>query len=305
MSRSVVVVAGATGYLGRYVVQALKARGLRVRVLVRDSARLAESGTARAPAVSDVVDEVVVGDLTNPASIRGLCTGADAVFSSVSLMGKREGRSWRDVDYAGNMALLREAQLAGVGHFVYVSVFNADRLADIPIVAAHEAFARDLAAAPVASTVIRPTGYFSDLGVFVEMARSGRVYLIGNGSTRINPIHGEDLAEVCVDAIGEGPAEIDVGGPQVLTQREIAQLASNAVTAAAAANDQEREARRLRIIPIPLPLARAGVAGARVLAPRRGELWRFFVESASMDHIAPARGSQRLADHFAQVAAGA
>ena len=57
------------------------------------------------------------------------------------------------------------------------------------------------------------------------MARSGRVYLFGDGSNRINPIHGVDLAEVCADALVSREQQLDVGGPEVFTYREIAELA--------------------------------------------------------------------------------
>lgn len=291
------LVAGATGYLGRFVAQALAARGLRVRALVRDEAKLALPGQALAPAVGEAVDEMVVGDLTRPESLRGVCDGAAAVFSSVSLMAGRDAPDWHAVDYRGNCNLLREAERAGVRRFVYVSVFNADRLPDVPMVAAHEAFADELAASPIESVVIRPTGYFSDLGTYVRMARSGRVYLLGSGDEKLNPIHGADLAEVCVDALtgpaGSLPSSIDVGGPEVLTQREIAALAANAVC------DAGIRRRRPAVTTIPLGIARAVVALVRVFNRQRGDLLRFFVESASMNHVAPAFGSRTLREHFA------
>ena len=47
---------------------------------------------------------------------------------------------------------------------------------------------------------MRPSGYFSDMGAVLDMAKRGRVLLVGQGHNRFNPIHGRDLAEVCVDA---------------------------------------------------------------------------------------------------------
>ena len=70
--------------------------------------------------------------------------------------------------------------------------------------------------------IIRPNGFFSDISEFYEMAKKGRVYLFGNGELKVNPIHGEDLAEVCVDAIEKSDQEIKVGGPEILTHNEIA-----------------------------------------------------------------------------------
>jgi nucleoside-diphosphate-sugar epimerase len=58
-----------------------------------------------------------------------------------------------------------------------------------------------------------------------NMAKRGRVYLFGNGELRANPIHGEDLAIVCVDAIDKPDKEVEIGGPETLTQNEIASIA--------------------------------------------------------------------------------
>ena len=74
-------------------------------------------------------------------------------------------------------------------------------------------------------TIIRPAGYFSVMEEFLNMARKGWSFLIGSGRNRMNPIHGADLAEVCVDAIENDSREIDVGGHGLLTYREIAELA--------------------------------------------------------------------------------
>ena len=61
------------------------------------------------------------------------------------------------------------------------------------------------------------------------MANKGRIYLFGNGKYKSNPIHGDDLAKVCVDTIGKVEKEILVGGPEVFTQIELAEVAFEAV----------------------------------------------------------------------------
>ena len=60
---------------------------------------------------------------------------------------------------------------------------------------------------------------------FYHMAIKGRIYLFGDGGYQSNPIHGDDLAEVCVDAINNSVNLVEVGGPEVLTQTEIATIA--------------------------------------------------------------------------------
>ena len=74
-------------------------------------------------------------------------------------------------------------------------------------------------------TIIRPTGFFSDMQDFFKMAQKGRVFVFGSGDNKINPIHGADLAEVCVNALKKPEKDINVGGPELFTFKEIAELA--------------------------------------------------------------------------------
>lgn len=119
-----------------------------------------------------------------------------------------------DVDHQANMNLLREAQNSGVKKFFYVSVLNGERLWHVAICDAKEMFVDKLKASGLAYCVVRPNGFFSDMAEFFRMAEKGRIYLFGNGQLKVNPIHGEDLATVCVDAIGSKNQEISVGGPE-------------------------------------------------------------------------------------------
>ena len=82
----------------------------------------------------------------------------------------------------------------------------------------------------MSSTVIRPTGFFNDTTAFSEMARRGRVWLIGDDQTHINPFHGADLAQVIAAALSSADTtDRSVGGPDVLTQSEIATAAFDAI----------------------------------------------------------------------------
>jgi uncharacterized protein YbjT (DUF2867 family) len=138
--------------------------------------------------------------------------------------------------------------------------------------------------------VIRPTGYFSDMGEFFKMAAKGRIYLFGRGYNRVNPIHGADLAEVCVDLLEGERQEADVGGPEVLTWREIAELSFAALGKPA------------RISSIPVWTARAAVAATRLFNRHQGELLAFFTEMGISEVIAPAAGTRTLGRHFEELA---
>ena len=168
-----VLVAGATGYLGGFVCKEFKDRGYFVRALVRSSERL--------DGLRGSTDKIVEAQITQTETLEHVCDGIEVVFSSVGITRQKDGLTFRDVDYQGNRNLLEVALRAGVKKFVYVSAFNGPNLRHLDIVAAHEDFVDELKKSGIEYAVLRPTGYFSDMGEILEMARKGRVWLIGSG----------------------------------------------------------------------------------------------------------------------------
>ena len=276
-----VLVAGATGYLGGFVAQELKERGHFVRALARLPEKL--------EGIRDCLDETIEAEVTRPETLEQVCDGVDVVFSSVGITRQRDGLSFRDVDYQGNMNLLETALRAGVKKFVYVSVFNGPNLRHLEIVKAHEDFVDELRASGIECAVLRPTGYFSDLGEVLEMARRGRVWLIGSGNRRANPIHGAALAVACADAIEAAVGDIDVGGPKEMTWKEVAAFAFDAV------------GKRAMVSRIPEWLMWRTVRLVRLFNPHQGELLAFFTTMATSDVVAPSTGTHTLEDHFRQL----
>lgn len=218
------VVAGATGYLGQHVVRALHRDGWAVRALARDAKGLEK--------VKNCCDDIFVGQAMQKKSIDGLFEGVDSVFSSIGIRHFRRHPTYEEVDYLANNNLVEAAFTAGVRRFVFVSVLDGRRMRSLsPLVDARERVVDRLHELNMETIIIRPTGFFNDMGDFFQMARKGKVWLIGNGETRINPIHGADLADVVASVMAaENPEpEISLGGPDVFSQREIADLAFQAL----------------------------------------------------------------------------
>ena len=284
-----VLVAGATGYLGRFAVQEFKRRGHWVRALARNPERLAEPGPFLAPAVQDQIDDLFVGQVTQPETLAGLCESIDVVFSSVGLTRQKDGLTFQDVDYQGNKNILDRALEASVAKFVYVSVYNAHLMEHLAIVRAHEDFVRALRASGMPYTILRPTGYFSDIGEYFQMARSGRAYLIGDGTKHLNPIHGADLACVCSEAIGDCGVEVPAGGPLVYSQNEIAKLAFSIL------------GKPPRITHIPAPLASAAIRAMRLFNPHGADLFDFFATAGQVENVAPCHGTHTLDEYFLEL----
>lgn len=188
---STVLVAGATGYLGLHIVKQLIANNYHFVALARSKQKLIENGVAES--------QIVQAEVTQPASLVGVCKGVDVVISCLGITRQRDGLRYMDVDYQANLNLLREAERAGVRKFIYISAFNAQRYPQVRLLKAKERFAaRLLQSQLLQPCVIRPNGFFSDLEVYFQMAKAGRVYQFGDGAVRLNPIHGEDLAEFCL-----------------------------------------------------------------------------------------------------------
>ena len=283
-AKPTVLVAGATGYLGRFLAQSFHDHGYRVRALVRDRRR----------ADALVADELFEGQATRPDSLHGAMDDVTWVVSSLGITRQRDGLSYDEVDYGANLNLLHLAEAAGtVERFGYVSVFRGPELRDATrLVAAKERFVEALRGSTLQSVVVRPTGFFSDMEEFLDMARRGRVYVFGDGSTRLNPIHGADLASEIVAAMERGTGDLPIGGPEVLSMRRIAELAFLAA------------GRRERIAGVPDWMRRFALA----VLPRVTPLHvygpaQFFLAASALDMVAPAYGERHLADHFRSVAA--
>jgi uncharacterized protein YbjT (DUF2867 family) len=212
-----ILVAGATGYLGRYLVKVFSEHGYQVRALARDPKKLDN--------LNDHNVEIFEGEVTKQETLKGICDDIGVVISTIGITRQKDNLTYMDVDYQGNKNLLDLAVETKVTKFVYVSVLNAHLMKDLKIIQAKERFVDDLKQSGLAYAIIRPTGFFSDMLEFFEMAKKGRIYLFGSGENKINPIHGNDLAEVCVNAIDQTEKEIGVGGPTVYTYRGIAELA--------------------------------------------------------------------------------
>ena len=284
-----VLVAGATGYLGRYVVQEFKERGYWVRALARTPEKLGGHGPFNEPAVDMMVDEIFVGEVTKPETLRGLCDEIDIVFSSIGITRQRDGLSFMDVDYQGNKNLLDIALQSSVKKFIFVSVFQANDIAHLA--EARELFVRELQQSGLDYGVIRPTGYFSDMGEYLKMAQSGRVYLLGTGQNKINPIHGKDLAGVCVETAQDKRCRVerDVGGPEVFCYEEIAALAFETC------NTQGK------IWRIPMWLVRAVIKLIQPFSKHAHHMATFFTTVMNNDFVAPRVGSHFLRQYFKEI----
>lgn len=278
-----VLLLGVSGAIGGAIAAELKDRGYWVR------------GMTRVPALADVdVDELYVGDLLDSKTFPNALKKVDIIVSAAgapfSFVGMGEGRySFRAIDDQGHRALLNAALEARIRRFAYVSPFGGMYMGVNEYIRSHESFATALTTSGMHYLVVRSTPVFTAFDGLLTKAKKGKLRVIGDGSAEVNPIHPDDLAVAIVDALESGDeSNVDVGGPETLTRREIAEMAL------------EAWGREPKVGTLPVALA---ALWSRLAAFRGGH--NRLVSAASTAFavtslVAPAYGELRLADYFAE-----
>lgn len=280
-----VLVAGATGYLGRYVVAELHSRGHLVRAVVRDRDRARREGPWGSPSLDGLVDEWALGSVTDPRFTRDLAANVEHVVSALGVT-RQKADPWQ-IDNLANLAILNSA-LKHAGSFTYINTLGGDRC-PARLTRAKSAFAQTLSVAEICSQIINPPAYFSDMTEVLTMARRGLVAVF-RPEARINPIHGADLAAYVVDRMEEGRTSTwDVGGPDVLSWRELAHLAFDAV------------GKRSRVLTVPAWALPPALRLTGLFSPRLADTAQFMAWNMTRDCVAPMTGTHHLADFYRTV----
>jgi divinyl chlorophyllide a 8-vinyl-reductase len=213
MSRSpgTIVLAGATGYIGRAVASELLNRGYRVVAPVR---QLPGAGMPQVPDGCDVR----VAAITNGDAITAALDDveADAVISCIASRNGEPEDAWR-VDYGANSKLLAAAAAAGVRHFVLLSAICVQKPA-LAFQHAKLAFEKELIDSDLTWSIVRPTAFFKSISGQVDRVRAGKPFIVfGTGTeTACKPISEADLARYLVDCLddpGRHNRILPVGGP--------------------------------------------------------------------------------------------
>ncbi|GAA3781258.1 SDR family oxidoreductase [Corallibacter vietnamensis] len=283
MQHTNILLAGATGYLGRHLLKVLIEKQNQVVAIVRKPNQIDNP--------NENYLEIKQAEVTKPETLRDICKGIDTVISTVGITRQKDGLTYMDVDYQANMNLLAEAKKSGVSHFVYVSAINGDKHRHLKIFEAKEKFVDALKTSGLNYTIVRPNGFFSDMKDFLQMAKSGRVYLFGSGNQKFNPIHGEDLANAIVENLSDYNKTITIGGPDVLSLNDISKLALSSLN------------KPIKITHLPDCLRRFTIWTLRTFTSVKtyGPI-EFFLTLMAEDNIAPTYGKHHLKDYFREEA---
>ena len=208
-----ILIAGATGYIGKAVAAELVQRGHKVTALVRQPTEIPDC-------------QVVVTDLTDPETLTQSLQDAsfDVVVSCIASRSGVSDDAWR-VDHGANRNLLRIAREAGARQFLLLSAICVQR-PKLAFQRAKLAFEAELTESGLDYTIVRPTAFFKSLSGQIQRVRAGKPFLVfGDGTeTACKPIGEADLAEFMVDCMENTDARnaiLPIGGPgAAITPRE-------------------------------------------------------------------------------------
>ena len=172
-----ILVIGATGRVGRHVVEQLVARDASVRVLTRDPTK------AAFPAGVDVAK----GDLLDIDSLRGAFVGVRTLFLLNAVTGD---------EFTQAIVTLNVAREAGVDRVVYLSVFDADRAVNVPHFAVKSGAERMLEAMNFGATILRPTYFIDNEAMVKDVILQHGVYPMPIGGKGVAMVDARDIAEV-------------------------------------------------------------------------------------------------------------
>ncbi|MBV7535283.1 NmrA/HSCARG family protein [Duganella sp. sic0402] len=218
-----ILVTGATGTVGRQVIDQLIQRGAHVRALVRDPAK------ADLPAGVTVVQ----GDLSDPDALRSAYQGVSTLFLLNGVVAD---------EFTQALIALNLAKEAGIERVVYLSVIHSDRFVNVPHFAGKFGVERMIEQMGFSATILRPAYFMSNELTIKDAVQGYGVYPMPIGSKGLAMIDPRDIGEIAAielmrrhAASAAAPLErINLVGPHNLTGTDAAAIWSEVLERAIA-----------------------------------------------------------------------
>ncbi|CCE10197.1 conserved hypothetical protein [Bradyrhizobium sp. STM 3843] len=224
---TLVTVFGGSGFLGRHVVRALAKRDYRIRVAVRRP----ELAGHLQPLGRVGQIHAVQANLRYPASVEAAIRDSHAIINLVGILTESGAQTFNAVQGEGAATVAKAAAGAGA-QLVHVSAIGADEESPSAYARAKAAGEKAVLTALPTATIMRPSVVFGPeddfTNRFAGLARiSPFLPLIGGGATRMQPVYVGDVATAIADAVdgkARAGATYELGGPEVLSFREIIEI---------------------------------------------------------------------------------
>jgi uncharacterized protein YbjT (DUF2867 family) len=268
---TLVTVFGGSGFLGRSVVRALAKRDYRIRVAVRRP----ELAGHLQPLGKVGQIHAVQANLRYPDSVTSAMRDSHVAINLVGILAEGGAQTFDAVQGVGAGNVAKAAAAVGAG-MVHISAIGADANSPSRYARAKAAGEKAVLSANPAATIMRPSVVFGPedqfTNRFAALARMAPALpLIGGGLTKLQPVYVGDVATAVADAVDgktKAGATYELGGPEVLTMREIMEIILSTIE------------RRRMLVSLPFGLAKLKAVflqfapGALKLTPDQVELLR-------------------------------
>ena len=212
-----VTVFGASGFLGRYVVRALAARGWRVRAAVRNPHTAHELKV-----IGDVGQvQLMQANLRFPKSVARAVDGADAVINLVGVLFESGRQTFEALLAAGPDTIGEACAAAGITNVAHVSAIGANPESDSEYARTKYAGEAALRSHIAAADILRPSIIFGPEDEFFNRFAGLTSFtlalpLLGGGKTKLQPVFVEDVASAVAISVTRGSSgkTYELGGPQ-------------------------------------------------------------------------------------------
>ncbi len=216
-----ILVTGATGFVGGHLVRRLRHDGIKVRAVVRRPSKAIE--------LADLGVEVVPGDINDRDSLDEAATGCDRVIHLVGIIQEGRGFTFRSVHVDGTRNVLAAAKRAGVKQFFHQSALGTREHAKSEYHKTKWEAEGLVKSSGLAYTILRPSLIYGPGDLFTirlaEMIRRSPVLpVIGSGTSKIQPIYIDDVT-ACIAKVVTGEAFLnrtfEIGGPEQLNYETV------------------------------------------------------------------------------------
>src|SRR5271166_313426 len=221
---TLVTVFGGSGFVGRSVVRALAKREYRIRVAVRRP----ELAGFLQPLGRVGQIHTVQANLRYPASVEAAMRDSHLAINLVGILSQSGPQTFDAIQGVGAGTVAKAASAVGA-QMVHVSAIGADETSESAYARSKAAGEKAVLAAVPSATIMRPSVVFGPedqfTNRFAALARiSPFLPLIGGGVTKMQPVYVGDVATAVADAVdgkARAGATYELGGPEILSMREI------------------------------------------------------------------------------------